>query len=68
VNHIGVLGYVHGLAGNLDQAKRLLSELRARAAEGYVSAMWIALVHLGLADRESFSTGWSVPSKNATAL
>ena len=31
----------------------LLQELTARAAQGYVSAMWIALVHLGLSDLES---------------
>ena len=28
-------------------------ELRARAADGYVSAMWFALVHLGLSDLDS---------------
>jgi serine/threonine-protein kinase len=52
VNHIGVLGYAHGRAGNRDQATALLQELTARAAEGSVSAMWIALIHLGLSDLE----------------
>ena len=53
VNHIGALGYAHGVAGNRDRAKTLLEELTARAAHGYVSAMWIALIHLGLSDLES---------------
>jgi serine/threonine-protein kinase len=53
VNHIGVLGYAYGRSGNVDRAKEHLQELTARAAHGYVSAMWIALVHLGLGDLDS---------------
>jgi tetratricopeptide (TPR) repeat protein len=53
VNHIGVLGYAYGRSGNLHRAKEHLQELTARAAHGYVSAMWLALVHLGLSDFES---------------
>jgi eukaryotic-like serine/threonine-protein kinase len=53
VNHIGVLGYAYGRSGHRDKAKELLQELTARAAEHYVSAMFIALVHLGLSDLES---------------
>jgi tetratricopeptide (TPR) repeat protein len=53
VNHIGVLGYAYGRSGNLHRAKEHLQELTARAAHGYVSAMWLALVHLGLRDLES---------------
>ncbi len=49
-NHVGVLGYAHGRAGNLERANALLGELRERAAQGYVPAMWTALVHLGLGD------------------
>jgi serine/threonine protein kinase/tetratricopeptide (TPR) repeat protein len=52
VNHIGVLGYTHGLAGNRDRANALLNELTVRADASYVSAMWIALIHLGLSDRD----------------
>ena len=50
VNHIGVLGYAHGRAGNRDQALSLLQELMSRASVAYVPAMWIALIHLGLGD------------------
>jgi eukaryotic-like serine/threonine-protein kinase len=53
VNHISVLGYAYGLSGNRDRATALLEELTMRSATGYVSAMWIALVHLGLSDLES---------------
>src|SRR5207247_1192504 len=48
VNHIGVLGYAYGRSGNLHRAKEHLQELTVRAAHDYVSAMWLALVHLGL--------------------
>jgi len=53
VNHVGVLGYAYGRAGNRDRAKEHLQELTARAAHSYVSAMWMALVYLGLQDLES---------------
>jgi serine/threonine-protein kinase len=53
VNLIGVLGYAYGRWGNRDRAMEQLGELRARAAHGFVPAMWIALVHLGLGDLDS---------------
>ncbi len=53
VNHIGVLGYGYGLSGQRDRARALLQELTARAEQSYVSAMFIALIHLGLSDLES---------------
>jgi serine/threonine-protein kinase len=51
-NHIGVLGYAHGRSGNVHRARAHLEELTARASHGHVSAMWTALVHLGLGDLE----------------
>ncbi len=53
VNHVGVLGYAYGRAGHRDRAKARLGELTARAAQGYVPAIWSALIHLGLSDLES---------------
>ena len=50
VNHVGVLGYAYGRSGNRERAKEHLNELTARAAQGHVSPMWFALVHLGLSD------------------
>jgi eukaryotic-like serine/threonine-protein kinase len=52
VNHVGVLGYTYARSGNRDRANEHLQELTARAADGYVSPMWFALVHLGLSDLE----------------
>jgi serine/threonine protein kinase/Flp pilus assembly protein TadD len=52
VNHIGVLGYAYGRSGNIRGAKAHLEELTARAADGYVSPMWMALIYLGLGDLE----------------
>jgi tetratricopeptide (TPR) repeat protein len=52
VNIVGVLGYVYGRSGNRERANEHLEELTARAAAGYVSPMWFALVHLGLSDLE----------------
>lgn len=48
VNHLAILSYVNGLAGRTDEARRLLLEIRARAARGYASPIWSALAHLGL--------------------
>ena len=50
VNHVAVLGYAHGRAGNRDRARAHLDELSSRARDGYVSPMWFAMVHLGLDD------------------
>jgi TolB-like protein/Tfp pilus assembly protein PilF len=50
VNHIGVLGYAYGKAGQPERARALLDEVIARAAEGYVSPMWMAMIHLGMGD------------------
>lgn len=52
VNHIAVLGYAYARSGDFARAKEHLEELTERAAHGYVSAMWMALVHLGLSDLE----------------
>jgi tetratricopeptide (TPR) repeat protein len=53
VNHVGVLGYAQGRAGNRAAAQALLAELTERAGSAHVSSMWMALVHLGLGDLES---------------
>jgi serine/threonine-protein kinase len=52
VNHVGVLGYAYGRSGHRERAYEHLNELTARAADGYVSPMWFALIHLGLSDLE----------------
>jgi eukaryotic-like serine/threonine-protein kinase len=53
VNHVAVLGYTYARSGDRDRANEHLQELTARAAHGYVSPMWFALVHLGLSNLEN---------------
>lgn len=57
VNHVGVLGYAYARSGHRDRAHEHLRELTTRAADGHVSPMWFALVHLGLSDLEGLF-GW----------
>ena len=66
VNHVGVLGYAYGRSGNRDRANDHLQELKARSAHGYVSPIWIALVHLGLGISRASSIGWIAPSRKGT--
>jgi TolB-like protein/DNA-binding SARP family transcriptional activator len=47
------LGYAYGRAGKHDQARRVLAELKARADTSYLPKDQIALVQLGLGDRDS---------------
>ena len=46
------LGYAYGKAGKHDQARRVLAELKARADTSYLPKDQIALVQLGLGNRE----------------
>jgi serine/threonine-protein kinase len=46
------LGHAYALAGRTAQARSVLADLRAAAAEKYVPAYWFALVHTGLEERE----------------
>jgi serine/threonine-protein kinase len=50
VNHVAILAYVNGLAGRQEEARRLLEEIRSRAARGYASPIWSALAHIGLGE------------------
>ncbi len=53
VNHVAVLGYAYGRSGNRARAEEHLQELITRATQTYVSAMWIAMIHLGLGDLDN---------------
>jgi tetratricopeptide (TPR) repeat protein len=48
---LGTLGYVYGLAGRRDDARRILNELTALSRQRYVSPKSIADVYEGLGDR-----------------
>jgi serine/threonine protein kinase/Flp pilus assembly protein TadD len=46
------LGYAYGVAGQKEKAQAVLRELQQRFQEGYVSPPLVALVFLGLGDRD----------------
>jgi eukaryotic-like serine/threonine-protein kinase len=46
------LGYAYGVAGQKEKAEAVLRELQQRFREGYVSPPLVALVFLGLGDRD----------------
>jgi eukaryotic-like serine/threonine-protein kinase len=48
----GFLAFVLGRAGQLDEARRLLDELKAESAKRYVPSYAIAIAHLGLNEKE----------------
>jgi serine/threonine protein kinase/tetratricopeptide (TPR) repeat protein len=45
------LGYLHGVSGDVDGARRVLDELRRHGDERYVSPARLAQVHCGLGER-----------------
>ncbi len=46
------LGYVFGLSGNVDEARKILSELKKLREQQYVQPVDIALVHTGLGEKD----------------
>jgi DNA-binding winged helix-turn-helix (wHTH) protein/TolB-like protein/lipoprotein NlpI len=49
----GLLGYTQALAGNRETARRLLQELLQRSQREYVPAFSVALIYVGLGDRQA---------------
>ena len=49
---LAVLGHAYASAGRAREARRLLATLRRRTRSQYVPSYWIALVHVGLGDRD----------------
>jgi len=45
------LGYLHGVSGNRDGARRVLDELKRLGDQRYVSPARVAQVHAGLGER-----------------
>jgi len=49
----GLLGYAHGKAGKFAEARKILSELKARASRGeYVPPVDVAVIHIALGEHE----------------
>jgi len=53
---LGELGYIYGAAGKSTEARRVLAELNELSKRRYVPAYAIAVVYLGLGDREKTLT------------
>jgi TolB-like protein/Flp pilus assembly protein TadD len=52
LKHSGTAGYVYGVAGERDEAKRVLAGIMRRSEREYVSPTSIALVHIGLGNTD----------------
>jgi len=48
----GMVGYVYAASGKKAQAQQVLDELKGQAKQGYVSAYDLALIYLGLGDKD----------------
>ncbi|MFY9937334.1 MAG: protein kinase [Silvibacterium sp.] len=48
----GLLGYACGLVGRTDEARAILAQLKADAAERYVNPVAAAFIHIGLGDED----------------
>jgi serine/threonine-protein kinase len=48
----GLLGYAYGLVGRTDEARAILAQLKADAAERYVNPVAAAFIHIGLGEED----------------
>ena len=53
---LAMLGHANGTAGNKDEAKKTLEKLMDRSERQYVPSYWIAMIHIGLGDKEQAFT------------
>ena len=51
-NELAALGRAYALAGNRNEAERVLKELEDRAQQTYVQPVWVAVIHLGLGQKD----------------
>jgi hypothetical protein len=47
-----MLGHANGTAGRKDEAKKILEKLLDRSKKQYVPSYWIAMIHVGLGDKD----------------
>jgi TolB-like protein/Tfp pilus assembly protein PilF len=53
---LAMLGHANGAAGKREEAQKILEALTERSKHEYVPSYWIALIHVGLGDKDkSFS-------------
>ncbi len=51
-SYMGWLGYLYGMAGQRNEALKILNELKKRAEKEYVPASALASIYLGLGETE----------------
>lgn len=50
---VAVLGYTYGVSGQRDEALKILHQLEKLSKERYVSAAYIALIYVGLGEKDA---------------
>jgi hypothetical protein len=53
---LAMLGHANGAAGNKHEAKKILENLMNRSKKQYVPSYWIAMIHVGLGDKDQVFT------------
>jgi tetratricopeptide (TPR) repeat protein len=53
---LAMLGHANGTAGNKDEAVKVLEKLMDRSKQQYVPSYWIAMIHVGLGDKDQAFT------------
>ena len=49
---LGAIGYIYALLGKRDEAKKVLNELSGLSKHSYISSMRVALIYMGLGQKE----------------
>jgi hypothetical protein len=50
---LAMLGHASGAAGNRKEAQKILERLTERSKNQYVPSYWIAMIHVGLGDKDN---------------
>jgi TolB-like protein/Tfp pilus assembly protein PilF len=53
---LAMLGHANGTAGKKDDAEKILEKLTERSKTQYVSSYWIAMIHVGLGEKDNAFT------------
>ncbi len=53
---IGNLGYAYAKSGHKDEARKLLAELKEQSKRRYVASYWIAMIYVGLDEKDEAFT------------
>ncbi len=57
-NSLGLLGHIYGIIGRKDEATKILEQLKEKRQHDYFDAVALALVSLGLGDRDQALMLW----------